>query len=38
VVDGLKGRLGPDESTLVDALSQIRMAFVQVSSDFNRKG
>ena len=38
VVDGLKGRLGPDESTLVDALSQIRMAFVQVSNDFNRKG
>jgi hypothetical protein len=38
VVDGLKGRLGPDESTLIDALSQIRMAFVQVTNDFNRKG
>ena len=31
LVDGLKGRLGPDEQTLVDALAQIRMAFVQIS-------
>ena len=31
VVDGLKGRLGPDESTLIDALAQIRMAYVQVA-------
>ena len=37
VVDRLKGRLGPDESTLVDALSQIRMAFVQVTNEVNRK-
>ncbi len=32
VVDGLKGRLGPDESTLIDALAQIRMAYVQVQA------
>ncbi len=32
VVTALKGRLGPDEPTLVDALAQIRMAYVQVSS------
>lgn len=31
IVDGCRGRLGPDESTLVDALSQIRLAFVQVA-------
>jgi Domain of unknown function (DUF1844) len=31
LVDGLKGRLGPDEQTLVDALAQIRMAYVQIS-------
>ena len=30
VVDGLKGRLGPDEQTLIDALAQIRLAYVQV--------
>jgi hypothetical protein len=32
IVDNCKGRLGPDEQTLVDALSQIRLAFVQVSA------
>jgi hypothetical protein len=32
VVDGLKGRLGPDEGTLIDALAQIRLAFVQVQA------
>lgn len=32
VLDGLKGRLGPDESTLHDALAQIRLAFVQVKA------
>ena len=31
IVDGCRGRLGPDEGTLVDALSQIRLAFVQVA-------
>jgi hypothetical protein len=29
VVDACKGRLGPDESVLADALSQIKMAYVQ---------
>jgi hypothetical protein len=32
VVDGLKGRLGPDEGTLVDALAQMRLAYVQVQA------
>ncbi len=32
IVDSCKGRLGPDEQTLIDALSQIRLAFVQVSA------
>jgi hypothetical protein len=32
VLDGLRGRLGPDEPTLHDALSQIRLAFVQVKA------
>ena len=31
IVDGCKGRLGPDEGTLIDALAQIRLAFVQVA-------
>jgi len=30
LVESLKGRLGPDEATLGDALTQIRMAFVQL--------
>jgi hypothetical protein len=30
LVEGLKGRLGEAEPTLVDALSQIRLAFVQI--------
>lgn len=32
VVEGLPGRLGPDEPTLIDALAQIRLAFVQISA------
>jgi hypothetical protein len=32
LVDGLGDRLGPDTSTLRDALSNIRMAFVSVKS------
>lgn len=32
IVEGLKGRLGPDEDTLQDALAQIRLAFVQVKT------
>jgi len=32
LVEGLKGRLGENESALNDALSQIRLAFVQISA------
>ena len=32
LLDSLKGRLGPDEPTLFQALDQLRMAFVQLSS------
>ncbi|MCU1351234.1 MAG: hypothetical protein JWM05_443 [Acidimicrobiales bacterium] len=32
LVDALKGRLGPDERVLDDALAQIRMAFVQIQA------
>ncbi len=31
LIDALHGRLGPDEPVLVDALSQLRLAFVQVA-------
>jgi len=30
IVEGLQGRLGENESTLVDALGQLRMAYVQL--------
>jgi hypothetical protein len=30
IVEGLRGRLGENESTLVDALGQLRMAYVQL--------
>jgi len=30
LVEGLEGRLGPDEATLRDALGNIRLAFVQI--------
>lgn len=30
LVEGLEGRLGADEPTLVDALAQLRLAFVQI--------
>jgi len=30
VVEGLRGRLGDNESTLVDALGQLRLAYVQL--------
>jgi hypothetical protein len=30
LVEGLEGRLGPEAATLRDALSQIRLAFVQI--------
>ncbi len=32
VVEGLAGRLGDTEATLVDALSQLRLVFVQIKS------
>ena len=32
LVEGLEGRLGPDEDTLRAALEQIRLAFVQVKA------
>ncbi len=32
ILDTIKGRLGEDESTLQDALAQLRMAFVQVKA------
>ena len=32
LVEGLGGRLGPDEDALRDALAQIRLAFVQIKS------
>ncbi|MBO0692388.1 MAG: hypothetical protein J2P58_05790 [Acidimicrobiaceae bacterium] len=32
LVEGLAGRLGPDESTLRDGLAQLRLAFVQISA------
>ena len=30
IIEGLKGRLGENESTLIDALGQLRMAYVQL--------
>lgn len=32
IVEGMEGRLGPDEETLRNALEQIRLAFVQVKA------
>ncbi|MGH2686450.1 MAG: hypothetical protein ACRDJP_13380 [Actinomycetota bacterium] len=32
LVEGLEGRLGPEEVTLKDALAQIRLAFVQIQA------
>ncbi|MEY2422657.1 MAG: hypothetical protein QOI95_2724 [Acidimicrobiaceae bacterium] len=32
IVEGVKGRLGENEPTLVDALAQLRMAYVQLHS------
>ena len=32
LVEAVQGRLGPDEATLQDALSQLRLAFVQVKA------
>jgi hypothetical protein len=30
IVEGLRGRLGENEATLIDALNQVRMAYVQL--------
>ncbi len=38
IVEGLGARLGDDEATLVDALAQIRLAFVQVQAAGGRRG
>lgn len=38
VVEGLAGRLGDTEATLVDALSQLRFAFVQVKGRVDASG
>ena len=35
VVEGLKGRLGQPETQLVDALAQLRLAFVQINAAAN---
>ena len=32
LLEGLMGRLGPDETTLRDGLGQMRLAFVQISA------
>ena len=37
VTDDCRGRLGPDEPTLHDALAQIRLAFVQVSGSLGSR-
>ena len=36
LVEGLEGRLGPDGDTLKDGLTQLRLAFVQVSQSGDR--
>ena len=38
VVDRLEGRLGDEESTLRDALAQLRLAFVQVKAAADAEG
>lgn len=38
LLGAVKGRLGPDESTLDDALAQIRMAYVQVKASAEAGG
>jgi len=37
LLEGLRGRLGEAEATLVDGLTQIRMAFVQVANATSRR-
>ena len=38
IVEGLKGRLGENESTLIDALGQLRMAYVQLHGAASETG
>lgn len=38
LLGSIEGRLGPDESTLNDALAQIRLAFVQVKASWEGSG
>jgi hypothetical protein len=38
VVEGLRGRLGDNEPTLVDALGQLRLAFVQLRGAGEQEG
>ena len=38
LVEGLAGRLGPEEPTLKDALAQIRLAFVQIRAAAGESG
>jgi hypothetical protein len=38
LVEGLKGRLGDEEEALVEALAQVRMAFVSLSSGGTPEG
>ena len=38
IVEGLKGRLGENEPTLIDALGQLRMAYVQLHGAASETG
>ena len=38
IIEGLKGRLGENESTLIDALGQLRMAYVQLHGAASETG
>ena len=38
LVEGLRGRMGDSEATLVDALGQLRLAFVQLRSSAESSG
>jgi len=38
IVEGLRGRLGENEPTLVDALGQLRLAYVQLHNNASSEG
>ena len=38
LVEGLAGRLGPEEQQLKDGLAQLRLAFVQIKSALDQPG